>query len=97
MSSDNKTKDIEETTYFYINDEAKQTEFADYVRISSYQHGIILRFGRLDIDEKKFGIFRSILLPYPVVGSMNEILTKQIDKLIADGLLIKEALEKDKD
>jgi hypothetical protein len=90
MKSKNKTKKEQEEKYFYINDEAKEMEFSDFVRISSYPHGLILRFGRYHVDEKAFGIFRSIILPFPVAGAMSGIVKEQLEDLVNRGLVIKE-------
>jgi len=80
--------------YFFLNDEAKDYKFSDYVRISSYPHGMILYFGKYQPDQNKFGIFEGILIPFDVAGSLVTIINNHISNLVDKGLLEKKDSEK---
>lgn len=81
--------------YFFINDQAKQYEFSDFVRIASTPHGMILYFGRFDPEKKEFGIYQSIILPHRVANSLSEIITGHFSELIERGLITKVSEEND--
>jgi hypothetical protein len=87
-------KGAEELDYFFVDEKAKQYDFADLVRIIPTPNGMILRFARFDPEVKKFGIYYSVILPYPVVDSLSGILKDRIDELEKKGLLVKSEPEK---
>ncbi len=72
---------------FYLNEEAKNWDFSDYVRVTSGPRGMVLSFGKFIREDEKYGIFKEIILPYDVVESLNKIIKQQFDKLIEDGSL----------
>ena len=84
----NKNK-AKEPNYYYLDESVKQHEFSDFVRFSSFPHGMILYFGRFQPDEGKFAIFKSILLPFDVAESMSTIIARHIEKLQEEGILAK--------
>ena len=90
---DSKELPSTEDSYF-LNDEAEDYKFSDYVRISSYPHGMILYFGKFQPDKNKYGIFEGILIPYDVAGSLVDIIKNHISKLVDKGLLEKKDSEK---
>lgn len=92
-ASEKKAKD-REPNYFYVDDEAKQYEFSDFVRVSSFPHGMILYFGKYQPEEKKFGLFGSIVLPFDVAKSLSRLISDQIDQLKAEGLIVTEEGDK---
>lgn len=91
-----KRVDVEPIGEFYVSEEAKNSEFADHVRFTTTPHGMLLSFGKWRRDQNKFGIFREILLPYPVAASLSEIIGNHIQKMVEDGKL-KRVTDKERD
>lgn len=75
--------------YFYLDEKAKQFDFSDFVRITAYQHGLVLHFGKLQPDSDEFGIYQSILLPFSVADSLSTIIRHQLDRMVEQGFLTK--------
>jgi len=86
--------DPEKKKDFYFNNEAKNWEFSDYVRLGAGPRGMMLSFGKFVQEDKKYGIFKEILLPYDVAESLSRVIQEQFKKLLKDGLI--EKVEKKK-
>jgi len=71
----------------YLNEEVKNFDFADYVRVKSYPRGMLLTFGKAHPGEQKFVFFKEIMIPYDVVLSLQKIIIDQIDGLTEQGIL----------
>ncbi|MBD3401654.1 hypothetical protein GF420_02065 [candidate division GN15 bacterium] len=80
---------------YYLNPEVKNHEFASFVRSTTTPHGVILGFGKWDVEHEKFALFQEILLPYDVADSLQGILDRQIAQLIDSGKI--ERIEKGED
>jgi hypothetical protein len=80
-------KDPVESRDFYLNEEAKNWDFSDYVRVTASPRGMVLSFGKFIREDQKYGIFKEIILPYDVADSLIRIVQKQFNQLIDDGLL----------
>jgi len=81
-----KDKSKEPPEWYYLNDSAKDYGFSDWVQVTSFPHGMILRFGKFLPEEKKFGVFQSIALPFDVANSLLEIISQQFRMLEEKGL-----------
>jgi len=75
--------------FYYLSESVKDYNFADFVRINSFHRGMILSFGKMQPDERKFSIFQEILLPFEVADSLSKIIKKNMDELIEKGALKK--------
>jgi hypothetical protein len=84
-----KQADAESIEEFYVSEEAKNPEYADHVRFTTTPHGMLLSFGKWRRDQNKFGIFKEILLPYPVAASLSEIIGSHLQTMIEEGKLIR--------
>jgi len=89
------TKEVEQD--FYVSEEAKNHDYADYVRVTGTPHGMILSFGKWRRDELKFGLYKDILLPYDVATSLSEIINNQIEELIKKGHLKRRSSKQEED
>lgn len=81
--------DSEEKKDFYLNEKAKEWDFSDYVRVTAGPRGMILSFGKFIREDKKYGIFSEILLPYDVVDALTKVIKQQFENLIEKGLIEK--------
>jgi len=72
---------------FYLNEDVKNYDYADYVSIASGPRGMLFSFAKSIKSENKFGIFKEILLPYDVAGSLSKIIKDQIEELVKTGKL----------
>lgn len=80
-------KPEQEDDVFFVDESAQDYKFADYVRVSSYPHGMVLYFGKWYPEQKKFGLFEGVILPFNVANSLKKIIDNQIADLIKKGLL----------
>ena len=76
-----------EAEYYYLDENVKEYQFADYVRLKSTPRGIILCFGKLQVDNKKFAIFKEILLPFDVAEALSKIIEGVMKDLLDKGLI----------
>ncbi len=102
MKADEKKKSAEKLAKeiskdFYVSEEAKNHDYADYVRVTSTPHGMILSFGKWRIDKLKFGLYKDILLPYDVANSLSGVITDQIEKLTEQGLIERRSSKEEED
>jgi hypothetical protein len=79
---------------FYFNQEAKNWEFADYVSLGAGPRGIMLSFGKYVQEDKKYGIFKEIMLPFDVAESLSKVIQDQFKVLLEKGLIEKVEAEK---
>ncbi len=84
-----------ENTFFYVNEAAKDYDYADFVQVSSYPHGVILNFGKWYPDEQKHGLFQGILLPFNVAEALKSIIEDHVQELVDKGLVIKKKIKLD--
>jgi len=84
-----KKDDSPESRDFYLSEEAKNWDFSDYVRVTSGPRGMVLSFGKFIRENRKYGIFKEIILPYDVMESLIKIMRDQFDQLIEQGMLKK--------
>ena len=95
-----KTKNLEpkfeqKDDFFFVDNAAKEYKFSNFVRVTSYQHGMVLYFGKWFPTDEKMGVFDGILLPFDVAARLGEIIKKQMDDLVQRGILqIPDSLEK---
>jgi hypothetical protein len=87
--TEKKESAIKENKDFYLTNDAKNWDYSDYVKVSTSPRGMILSFGKFVLADKKFGIFKEILIPYEVAESLSGIIKAQFDKLIEDGAIKK--------
>jgi len=90
FSNEEETKE-----FYYLSESVKDYTYSDYVRVRSFPRGMILSFGKSQPDESRFSIFHEVLLPFEVAMSLSEIIKRQVDSLIKDGLLEKKPSRKE--
>ena len=80
---------------FYLSEDAKNWDFSDYVRVTSNPRGMKLSFGKFISEDNRFGIFKEITIPFDVAESLMQIIQKQLEDLLKQGLLQKVKPQKD--
>lgn len=71
----------------YLNEAVQDYDSSDFVRVSSFPRGMLLAFGKSRPNSDKFMIFKEIVLPFEVAKSLGDVITKQFERLISDGII----------
>jgi hypothetical protein len=79
----------DEDDFFLANEFAEDYSFADHVKVTSFPHGMIFYFGKWYPERKKFGIYKSFVLPFHVAHSLSRIIQNQLSHLVKKGLIEK--------
>jgi|WetSurMetagenome_2_1015567.scaffolds.fasta_scaffold652783_2 hypothetical protein len=84
---DTSKKPEKSEAFFYINDNVMDYNFSDFVKVHTYQRGMLFSFGKWCPEKGKFALFNEILIPYEVADSLGKLILKSIQDLTDKGLI----------
>lgn len=79
--------DSDSKEYIYPDENIKNFEFYDYVRLRSGPRGTLFSFGKKHPEGDKFLIFKEVLIPLDVAYRLMKILNDHFKKMEEDGVI----------